>query len=114
SSISSIYTLAAEFWRVEVTPIEAHTLSNSKSSKGLPILGGKGSAETMILPDLDGDNTVGPDDLTLLLSIWHREKSELPDEASKMFFRNADPPESRIGVGQLWHVTLYGWGRKGG
>lgn len=114
SSISSIYTLAAEFWRVEVTPIEAHTLSKSRTSKGLPILGGKGSAETMILPDLDGDNTVGPDDLTLLLSIWHREKSELPDEASKMFFRDADPPESRIGLGQLWHVTLYGWGRKGG
>jgi hypothetical protein len=118
--ISSLYTQVAEFWRVQVTPVEAHTVSKkgeTSKGEGEPIVGQAGTDTVLILPDvaasLSGgqEGMIDSDDLLVLLGIWGVQKSDAPADLLEQFFDASDLPEDRIGLRHLLILARYGWHR---
>lgn len=116
--ISTLYTQGAEFWRVEVTPVDLSKKQkadfdrnpSSLTAKGLTV-GEAGAAETYIVPDLDGDGSVDGDDWLELLSIWGIPKSELSSEVQQIFFDTNEPGNTRIGRDRLFQLLINDWRR---
>lgn len=123
--ISELYTnlvQAGEYWRVDVTPIEVLDEKNLESGwtgNSSPVssrlLMNKsvrnsqtGSAQVLVLPDLDGDDTAGPTDLILFQSVWHKQKEEVEPPLRQALFDPEDGNPARIGPVHLFHLLL-GW-----
>jgi hypothetical protein len=105
--ISNLYTQMAEFWRVDVTPIEAWTLPQ----KGAVSSGPTGTKMVYILPDLGGDHFVNGSDLVTLISNWNKTKGELPEGVKPLFFEGNDPDSAKVGVQDLIKLGTKGWYR---
>jgi len=113
--ISALYTKAAQFWLVTVTPIEALTVPKKKS-KGLtgpnPVMGESDSHGIRVLPDLDDDDIVGVTDLHKLRSLLGKRKSELNPKDRDLFFDEQDPDEEIVDVQHLYGIAS-SWQRIG-
>ena len=117
--ISSLYTQltqVAETWRVDVTPIEAYTVSKKgePARKGAPIAGEKGTAQVTILANLasgsgTSDNIFNGPDLVAFLSLWHQTKGDLPPDLRNLFFDSGDSDSTQIGTHQLFPLCTLGW-----
>lgn len=105
--ISKFYTQMAEFWRVDVTPIETWTLTQKGPIANAPT----GTNIVYVLPDLGGDHFVNSDDLNILLSHWRQTKGELPDAVKPLFFENEDLDSSKVGIKDLLNLGIKGWYR---
>jgi hypothetical protein len=123
--ISELYTnllQAGEYWKVDVTPIEVLDKKNLQSGwtgESSPVSSRllmnrsvrnsqTGSAQVLVLPDLDGDDTAGPSDLILFRSVWHKQKEEVGPPLRQSLFDPEDGNPARIGPAHLFHLLL-GW-----
>lgn len=115
--ISSLFTQIAEFWRIDITPVEIDSLPTIASSKASAsakrlneiIAGAKGSYSVLILPDLNGDDQVNHDDLLSLLTVWHKRKGDLDLGTRRLFFEPGDLDTLRIGTKELFILGSRGW-----
>jgi len=112
---SNLYIQIAEFWRIDVTPVDfpnetsfKKAVENKDTGQAISA-GAKGTFTTRILPDLDGDDVVGVQDLLFLKSVWKKKKSELDPDTRKIFFDAAADPNAEVGVDQLLSLTLVAW-----
>jgi hypothetical protein len=107
----------AEFWRIDVTPVDfpnQKALEEWKNGeRGLDkdalSVGEKGSYVTRIVPDLDGDNVVGAQDLLFLRSVWNRTKSDLDEDSQEIFFERNEAGTEQIGFRHLLNLAVGGW-----
>ncbi len=119
--ISSLYTQIAEYWRVDVNYVDFknETDFNTAVNKGDPSLlidkdiSQTDTETTFILPDLDGDDQVGPSDLLVLESVWGKTRSEVPIPLRQLFFEGSDPANTRISLRELLGLGGLGWYRVG-
>lgn len=115
--ISSLYTQIAEYWRVDVSYVDFKNETDFKAAttiSSLSLLGNKDLSDTdtettFILPDLDGDNQVGPSDMVLLESVWGETKSEVPSSLRPLFFEASDPADTYISLRELLGLGGLGW-----
>ncbi len=119
--ISSLYTQIAEYWRVDVNYVDfkSETDFNTAVIKGDPSLlihndiSRTNSKTTFILPDVDGDDQVGPSDLLVLESVWGKTKREVPSSLRPLFFESSDPANARISLREILGLGGLGWYRAG-
>jgi streptogramin lyase len=112
--ISDLYTQIAEFWKVEVTPVDlydepAKAANDEKDLSEALSSGEKATYTTRILPDLDGDNLVGVPDLLFLKSVWGVKKADLQLEDRRLFFDSTDDPNAKVGLDHLLGIACGGW-----
>ena len=115
--MSSLYTQAAERWKVTITPLEVPavkptTALRSSSEKAVDQDWPQGtslSKEFYIYPDLDGDRSVDQGDLYRLMALWHRTKGDLPEATRRAFFEEGDSAGERIDYRQLFNFIRAGW-----
>ena len=118
--ISSLYTQIAEYWRVQVTPVEADTVAKKGGSPkvaGSPVTGEPGVDQVLILPDLavsssgNPEDRIDSDDLLALLEVWGITKSNLSGPLQDQFFDSFDSNDSKVGLRHLLALARYGWYR---
>lgn len=114
--ISALYTRAAQYWLVTVTPIESQTVSkgneDGRSLGGGAVLGESHSFKIRILPDLDEDDIVGVTDLHKLKGLLGKSKSELNRTDQQLFFDDKDPGDALVDVRYLFGLAS-SWQEKG-
>lgn len=110
--ISSLYTRlvqAAEHWRVDVTPVElppGMTKERLTGGSTSLVTGEKASIRWIVLPDLDGDRTVGPSDLLFLNSLWGRTKESLSQTDRELLFDENASATHEIGLTHLLNLAI--------
>lgn len=115
--VSSLYTQAAERWRVTITPLEVPavkptTALRSSSEKSVDQdwpQGTRISKEFYIYPDLNGDRSVDQGDLYQLMALWHQTNGDLPEATRRAFFEEGDSAGERIDYRQLFNFIRTGW-----
>ncbi len=115
--VSSLYTQAAERWKVTITPLEVPavkpaTALRSSRAKAVDQDWPKGaviSREFYIFPDLDGDRSVDQGDLYRLMALWHRTKGDLPEATRRAFFEEGESAGERIDYRHLFNFICAGW-----
>lgn len=116
-SISHLYTQVSEHWRVEVTPVEAHTIATLKGGDSeSPASGEMGVDEVFIQPDLvlsgNGDESkFDAADLLVIRSVWHKTKGSLDSNSalSDMFFERNAPDHARVEGRGLVYLIVQNW-----
>ena len=120
SQIMAQYTQIAEHWRVDVTPVEAHTVAKSleeASGKTLePVLGEAVSDSVFIWADLVQSSDpeeeriiIDAADLLFLKSVWHKTKSDLDSDTQELFFEGSAPGGAQVGLGSFFSLALQQW-----
>jgi hypothetical protein len=112
--VSRLFTQAADYWRIDITPVEAHTLSKSIEAgprEKAAITGKKGTASVFVLPDFNGNKVIDADDLLLLLSVWGKTKTEVAPGLREVFFDINDPMDKKVGLQDLLNFNSEGWHR---
>ena len=99
-----------------MTPIEAHTVAR-KTGKGSPvaegaIMGVPGSDEVRVLPDFDGDDWVGVDDINDLRQMWQTRKDQVDATFRDLLFDPTEGDTARVGARQLFRI-LSAWQLRG-
>ncbi|MCA9425016.1 MAG: hypothetical protein KC994_08075, partial [Candidatus Omnitrophica bacterium] len=100
---------AAEYWRVDVTPIEVPPgLAKGQivGSTGNWVVGPTQSRQKIILPDLDGDNSVGSEDLLFIESRWGKSKQSLSENDRDLLFSESSSATDEIGIRHLFNLVL--------
>jgi hypothetical protein len=121
-SVSPLYTQVGEHWRVDVTPVESHTVKESSERFGSAldesVAGVPGSDSVLIWANLvdvvgsdPGESRIDSADLLVLLSVWHNTQEEIPPSTRSLFFETGTPSGTRIGLKHLFELTLNGWYR---
>jgi hypothetical protein len=114
SEISSLYTQAAEFWRVVVTPIEADTLAKRAGLQGKEaniVVGDAGVSQVFIVPDLVEDQVIDPKDLLLLKAAWGSNLDELDPGIRVLFYENGEVPVDGGRLFRILAIIQQGWYR---
>ncbi|NUN98105.1 MAG: LamG domain-containing protein [Candidatus Omnitrophica bacterium] len=118
--ISNLYTQGAEFWRVDVIPVDLSKREKALLETNPSALDGKaltvgeiGTARVYILPDLDGNGVVDAGDLLRLLPLWGKSKQELGPDLQQVYFDTTEPGNSAIGPEHLFKLLVKDW-REGG
>lgn len=80
--ISGLYTQAAEFWRVVVTPFDVQTksLNKAEQAKAAKAEGPPAAIDVFVAPDLDGNRKVDARDMQVYLELVGQDPATLPQE----------------------------------
>ena len=112
AEISSLYTQAGEYWRVQVTPIEADTVQKGNNrilEETVPVMGEPGVFEVLILPELSYDQVFDPNDLLLLKSAWETDPDDLEPAIRVLFYENGDAPIDHSRFLRILGIIQDGW-----
>lgn len=101
--ISDLFTQIAEFWRIDITPLEFDSLT----TKGI-VSGDTGTHSVFVFPDLNGDNLFNSKDVIVLLASWHKNSPELDSATRPLFFEPDDQGVRRVGPDDLFKLLLAG------
>ncbi|MCA9438852.1 MAG: hypothetical protein KC978_23915, partial [Candidatus Omnitrophica bacterium] len=112
--ISGLYTQMGEYWRVEVTAwdgiLEAKRWQSTQiEAANAKQVFGPIRNQVRVSTSLNGDLSIGPDDMLFLLGLWHKTKGELSDSMSLKFFEPSMPDDSKVGKEHLMRIGLEGW-----
>ncbi len=116
--ISNLWTRlvqAAEYWRVDVTPVEIPQGVAKEDLEGVSkgfVVGEAASKEWFVLPDLDGDNQVGAEDVLLVHSLWGTTKESLPQADQELLFSETATATDEVGLEHLLNLALT-WEQRG-
>lgn len=123
SEISKLYTQAAEFWKVRVTPVElsggaqGYTKGMILTEEDLSLLreqtlipGRAAEDQVFIIPDLNGDGVVDIEDLLILRLAWKKGRTELPSNIATLFFEPGAAATEKVGLHLLLKMSQQSWG----
>ena len=102
--ISKLYTQAADFWRVDVTPYDFEIPKSTKGVNDQSDL--RQTATVFVFPTLNNDRQVDGADLIQLIGAWNKENQHVDEPLRDLLFEDGkDPLTAQVGFVHLLKVS---------